>query len=135
MLEKPIAVLGGGNGGHCMAADLTLAGYRVNFYEHPSFEPSFRSTLETGIVEIGGIGRKGKANISLITMDMAEAIEDARLINIVIPAKGHDLFFNEMIPHLKDGQTVVVWAGDFGSLRLYKLLQEQAPGALPVSGS
>jgi len=127
MLEKPIAVLGGGNGGHCMAADLTLAGYRVNFYEHPSFEASFQTTLKTGTVELSGIGRTGKAKIELVTTDMAEAIENVSLINIVLPAKGHDLFFSEMIPHLKSGQTVVIWAGDFGSLRLYKLLREIAP--------
>ena len=126
MLEKPIAVLGGGNGGHCMAADLTLAGYQVNFYEHPSFEANFHTTLETGKVELSGIGRKGKANINLVTTDMAKAIENVSLINIVLPAKGHDLFFNEMIPHLKNAQTVVVWAGDFGSLRLYKILKEKA---------
>ncbi len=127
MLEKPIAVLGGGNGGHCMAADLTLAGYQVNFYEHPNFEAKFRTTLETGIVELSGIGREGKANINLVTMDMAKAIGNVNLINIVLPAKGHDLFFNEMVSHLKNGQTIVVWAGDFGSLRLYKILKEQAP--------
>ncbi|MFC1912709.1 NAD/NADP octopine/nopaline dehydrogenase family protein [Chloroflexota bacterium] len=125
MLEKPIAILGGGNGGHCMAADLTLAGYQVNFYEHPDFADGFRATLETRKVELGGIGRQGRADISLVTTDMAQAIEDADLINIVLPAQGHDLFFNEMIPHLRDGQTVVVWAGDFGSLRLYQLLKEQ----------
>ena len=127
MLEKPIAVLGGGNGGHCMAADLTLAGYRVNFYEHPSFEATFHTTLETGTVELSGIGRQGKATINVVTMDMAKAVENVDLINIVLPAKGHELFFNEMIPYLKDGQTIIVWAGDFGSLRLYKLLKEKAP--------
>ena len=126
MLEKPIAVLGGGNGGHCMAADLTLAGYQVNFYEHPSFETNFRATLETGKVELSGIGRQGEADINLVTTDMAKAIKNVNLINIALPAKGHDPFFNEMIPHLEDGQTVVVWAGDFGSLRLYKLLKEKA---------
>jgi len=125
MLEKPIAVLGGGNGGHCMAADLTLAGCQVNFYEHPDLAAGFRTTLETGKVELSGIGRQGRADISLVTTDMAQAIENVGLINIVLPAQGHDLFFNEMIPHLRDGQTVVVWAGDFGSLRLYQLLKER----------
>ena len=127
MLEKPIAVLGGGNGGHCMAADLTLAGYKVNFYEHPDFEANFRITLETGTVELSGIGRQGNAKINLVTTDMAKAIENVNLINIVIPAKGHDLFFDEMLPYLESGQTVVVWAGDFASLRLYKMLKEKAP--------
>ena len=39
---NPIAVLGGGNGAHCMAADLALAGYDVNLCELPAFRESFR---------------------------------------------------------------------------------------------
>ena len=86
ILEKPIAVLGGGNGGHCMAADLTLAGHQVNFYEHPGFESGFRATLESGTVELIGIGRTGKAKINLVTMDMAEAINnvDSALSGLLI---------------------------------------------------
>lgn len=129
MLEKPIAVLGGGSGGHCMAADLTLAGYQVNFYEHPSFEADFHTTLETGTVELSGIGRRGKANINLVTTDMAKAIENVNLLNIVLPAPGHDLFFNEMLPYLKNGQTVVVWAGQCAGLRLVPLVWAGGPRA------
>ena len=36
MLKK-IAVLGGGNGAHAMAADLTLKGLEVNMCEAPQF--------------------------------------------------------------------------------------------------
>ena len=36
-MEKDlVAVLGGGNGGHAVAANLSLAGFRVNFFELPS---------------------------------------------------------------------------------------------------
>lgn len=128
MLDKPIAVLGGGNGGHTMAADLTLAGYKVNFYEHPLFEEKFRTTLETGKVEMRGVGREGIADIHKVTLDMEEAIGDVKLINLVIPALGHDLFFEEMIPFLQDGQTVVIWPDNYGSLLLRQLLKEKPPG-------
>ncbi|HID56610.1 TPA: hypothetical protein EYP37_08785 [Candidatus Poribacteria bacterium] len=127
MLEKPIAVLGGGNGGHTMAADLTLAGYKVNFYEHPLFKEKFKKTLETGRVEMRGVGRQGVAEIHKVTLDMEEAISDVELINLVIPALGHDRFFEEMIPFLQDGQTVVIWPDNYGSLRLRQLLEERAP--------
>ncbi len=42
MTGQPVAVLGGGNGGHMMAVDLTSRGYPVHFYEHPRFEETFR---------------------------------------------------------------------------------------------
>jgi opine dehydrogenase len=57
---------------------------------------------------------------------MEKALEDVELINVVLPAFGHDLFFEEMIPFLREGQVVVIWAGDFGSLRLAHLLGEKA---------
>jgi len=125
VLKKPIAVLGGGNGGHTMAADLTLAGYDVYFYEHPSFQASFAAIMKRGDVELQGIGRRGIARIKLITTDIGKALKGAGLINVVVPAFGHELFFHQMLPHMRDGQTVVIWAGDFGSLRLANLMKEK----------
>ena len=34
----------------------------------------------------------------------------------------HELFFEAVLPHLHDGHKVVTWAGDFGSLRLWRML-------------
>ncbi len=124
MPHQPIAVLGGGNGGHCMAADLTLTGYRVNFYKHPPSDESFDVTLRTRTVELEGVGQ---ARIHKVTTDMAEALSDAELIMVVIPSHVQELFFNTMLPHLRNGQIVTVFTGNFGSLRLKKLLNEKIP--------
>lgn len=123
-MDRPIAILGGGNAGHCMAADLTLGGFKVNFYEHPNFKTSFQTTLQTGMVEIIDVGQ---AKIHKVTMDMADALDDVELIMVVIPAMGHELFFNTMLPHLKDGQVVTIAPGNFGSLLLSKLLRKKGP--------
>jgi len=129
MLNKPIAILGGGNVGHCMAADLSLAGYKVNFYEHPRFKDAFKTTLDTGVINLQTLvtGQWRQAKIYKVTMDMRDALSDARLINVVIPAFGHDLFFDAMIPYLKNGQVVVIYTDNYGSLRLRKLLNDRAP--------
>lgn len=126
-MNKPVAVLGGGNGGHCMAADLALAGYRVNFYELPDFAGRVEKVLRTGEVKLTGIGRQGIARLHTATTDMAEALRDVDLINVVVPAFGHGRFFREMLPHLRDGQVVVMWAADFGSLELWHFLRQNAP--------
>lgn len=124
MLDRPIAVLGGGNGAQTMAADLALAGHDVHLYEHPSFGPRVARVLETRSIELTGVGRTGVGRLRCATTRMAEALEDTRLVNVVVPALGHDLFFRELIPHLNPGQVVIVWSGDFGSLRLAHLLQQ-----------
>ncbi|NMB42365.1 MAG: hypothetical protein GX996_10610 [Firmicutes bacterium] len=126
-MDKAVAVLGGGNGGRCMAADLTLRGFKVNFYEHPSFEESIREIKETGIIDLVSIDVSGAAKINKVTTVMEEALSDADIINVILPSFAHDIFYEEMIPFLQDGQTVIVWAGDFGSIQLYNLLQEKIP--------
>ncbi|HSW11174.1 MAG TPA: NAD/NADP octopine/nopaline dehydrogenase family protein [Bacillota bacterium] len=125
----PVAVLGGGHGGHCMAADLTLRGHDVHLYEHPRFQDSFRTTLERGCIQLGGPAATvtGEAKLRKVTTDMSEAVRGTRFIHVVVPAFAHDPFFRELLPRLEDGQTVVVWSGDFGSLRLAWLLRQEYP--------
>ncbi len=75
-----------------------------------------------------GTGRQEKARVHKVTTDIREAISDARLILVVIPSFAHELFFDAMVPYLKDGQVVCVLAGNSGALRLRKLLRQKAPG-------
>jgi|LSQX01.1.fsa_nt_gb opine dehydrogenase len=126
-MHKPVAVLGGGNGGRCMAADLTLRGYKVNFYEHPNFEDKIKTIQETGVINLVGIDVSGAAKIHKITTLMEEALENAEIINVITPSFAHEIFFEEMIPFLQDEQIVIVWAGDFGSIHLVNLLKEKCP--------
>lgn len=125
-MKKPITILGGGNGGHQMAADLTLKGFDIIFCEHPDFEKTFKSTLENGEIESIGL-IEGTAKIYKVTMNFKEALEDVELIYLVVPSIAHETFFDKIIPNLKDGQIIVVWAGDGGSLRLAKRLKEENP--------
>lgn len=120
---EPVAVLGGGHGAHAMAADLALAGCDVRLCEHPRFASSFRATLEGGSIERQGLGRTGVARPALVTTDFAAALEGARLVNVVVPASGHELFLGALRPYLRDDQAVVIWAGDLGSLQLAHLLR------------
>ena len=47
-MEKDlVAVLGGGNGGQAVAANLSLAGFKVNFFELPQFADSLERVLRT----------------------------------------------------------------------------------------
>lgn len=126
-MSKPVAVLGGGNGGHCMAADLALAGHEVRFYELPEFGERVQEVLRTRQIKLTGIGRQGVARLAVATTDMGEAIRDVDLINVVVPAFAHRRFFQEMLPHLRSGQTIVLWAADFGSLEARHFFSQHAP--------
>lgn len=115
-----------------MAADLTLAGHEVRLCEHEAYADRFHPTLESGAIELRGISRTGRAEPALITHDFGAALAGARLVNIAIPAYGHDRFFESMVPHLTEEMIVVLWAGDFGSLRLAQTLSADPSIARPT---
>jgi opine dehydrogenase len=126
-LSRPIAVFGAGHGGHCMAADLALAGRDVVLCELPEFAAGLQAVAERRRIRLTGVGRTGEARLADVTFRPSEAVADAELLNLVVPAFGQFRFFEELIPHMRDGQTVVVWAGDFGSLQLREVLRARRP--------
>ena len=85
MTPKKIAVLGGGNGAHTMAAEFTLRGHTVNMYEMPQFKDNMKKVFETGKIKAKGVFN-GVAQLNLVTDDIAQAVEGCRYICIVAPA-------------------------------------------------
>jgi len=130
---KPIAVLGAGNVGQTMAADLTLKGYKVKLYELPEFaKKSLGEVLETGKIELRGdqinfkwFRNEGVAEIDTITTDMGEALDGVELVLLPIPASGHEVFFERMIPHLEDGMVVSLFPDNYGSLMFRKMVGDE----------
>ncbi len=134
MASKPIAILGGGNGAHALAADVALQGCSVRMYEDPIFEESFRPTLESRQIKLSTPQGSGIAKLSCATHEMTEALEGVSLINIVTPTGGHPTMFDQLVPLLKPNQKVIVWAGRFGGMRLAKrVLDNGGPQAAIIA--
>lgn len=133
VFEKPIAILGGGATAQTFAADLTLAGCKVRLYELPELAPiTLGEVLETHQIELLGeqlnfkwFRRTGIAKIDLITTNISEAIKGAGLIIVSLPAIGHKVFFDKMIPHLEDGQVISIFTDNYGSLVLREMMRQK----------
>jgi len=124
--QKRIAVLGGGNGAHTMAADLTLKGYEVNMCEAPEFKESISTTLERQAIDlIDAWGEKHTAKLNMVTTNFEEALKGVSYIMMAVPAIGTKSFFNSIAPYLEDGQTVIKWSGNFSALLFANLLKEK----------
>lgn len=63
MTPKKIAILGGGNGAHTMAAEMTLKGHTVNLYEMPRFRQDMKEVFDTKTIVL-----KGNIPLSLSSM-------------------------------------------------------------------
>jgi len=126
LMEKDVvAVLGGGNGGHAVAANLSLAGFKVNFFELPQFEESFERVLRTKEIRIEGVSIDGTAKLNMATTDIRQAIRDAEVIFVITPAFGHKAMAETCAPFVQDGQIIVLMPGSGGSLEFVKIFKQK----------
>ena len=125
-MEKDlVAVLGGGNGGHAVAANLSLAGFKVNFFELPQFAESFEKILRTREVRIEGVSVDGVAKLNLATIDAKQAIQDAEVVFIITPAFGHRVMAEVCAPYAQNGQIFILMPGSGGSLEFADIFRKK----------
>jgi len=105
------AVVGAGAGGLAMAAHLSILGYNVNLYNRG--EKRIRAIKEQKGIESRGV-IAGFAKMDKITNRADEAIKDADIIMIVVPAFAHKDIAKTLSPYLKDGQIIVLNPGRTG---------------------
>jgi opine dehydrogenase len=123
---RTIAVLGGGNGAHAMAADLSIKGLSVNICEAPDYKDSFMTTLKKQEISLIDPWEQEKiAKLNMATTSFQEAIEGIKYIMMIVPAMGHIHFFNHIIPYLEDGQTVILWPGNYAGLLFANVLNKK----------
>lgn len=125
MKKKTIAILGGGNGGHAAAVDLTLRGFEVRLYEDAAFASGMDQVFSTKEISYAGVLGEGRVRVSMVTSDMKEAVTGAAFIIVSVPAFAHKHFAKTLVPFLEDGQTVLIFAGIFGSLVFRKEMKDR----------
>lgn len=116
---KRITILGGGNGGHAAAADLTVKGFEVTLYEDADFVSHMQSVFETKKIEYKGAIGTGTVEIYKVTSDLKEAVENAEVVLVMVPAFVHNSLVVKLAQVIKEGQYVFVLPGTFGSLTFY----------------
>jgi opine dehydrogenase len=127
MKEKTrFTVVGAGHGGKAMAAHLGLMGFPVVLFNRT---PDHIAAIR----ELGGIdlesypgGPRGFGKLVFSTSNMAEAIEDAEVIMVVVPSSAHVDIAKACAPYLKDGQTVILHPGrTCGAIEFVKVLKDE----------
>lgn len=105
----PVAILGAGNGGCAVAADLGRRGFEVRLW---SRSPERLAPIRErgGIARTGVLG-EGFTPVPIITADLAEAMAGADLVLLVAPTHAHETLAALAAPHLDAEQLLVAAPG------------------------
>jgi opine dehydrogenase len=123
--ETRYTVIGAGHGGKAMAAHLALMGFPVTLYNRT---PDNVAAIKTrGGIELTSYegGPHGFAELVLVSSDMAEALEAAELVMVVVPSSAHADVAARMSSHLHDDQIVLLNPGRTGgAMEFAKVLSD-----------
>jgi len=123
-----IAVLGGGNGSHAAAADLTEAGHRVRFWRR---DTGALAALERAGNRLTLKDFRGErpVEIAVVTGDIGAALRGAELVVCPAPAFAQAAIAAQMAGHLADGQVVFLPPGTFGSYVMARAVRDRGSRA------
>jgi opine dehydrogenase len=119
-------VIGAGNGGCAMAAELSLMGREVVLYEHPEFRERLSAIRDAGGIMVesrtDNFGRgRGEhfAPLTSLATDPA-AMADADVVIVVVPGQHQQHVIDVTLPHLRPGQLVLVNPGGVGGVLVWR---------------
>ncbi|MDK2986785.1 MAG: opine dehydrogenase [Clostridia bacterium] len=111
-----VTVLGAGHGGLATAGHIALKGFPVKIYS--PFEKELAPIRERGGIklegDVQGFAKLSEDAISLLTSSLDEAIRDADLVLLIMPALAHRTIASLIGPFLQEGQVVILSPGRTG---------------------
>ena len=120
-----ITVIGAGHGGKAMAAHLGLMGFPIVLFNRTAANVA-------AIKELGGIylesyegGPRGFGKLVRVTSNIAEALQKAEMIMVVVPSSAHADVAKACAPYLTDGQIVILHPGrTCGAIEFSKVIRD-----------
>ena len=102
MKMEKLCVVGGGNGGFAISADMALAGYRVTLYEDEKFAGNLKELFETKTITLTGASRHGDAHLYKVTTDLADAVSDVDVIICSMPAFAQEITAGDFLFYVEN---------------------------------
>ena len=127
---RTIAVLGGGNGAHAAAADLSSRGFRVNLFS--LFSKELQPVRDQGGILLEDEKGERLVPIHRVCSSVEEALEGAGVIMVTVPAFAHEPYGLACHPCLKDGQIVVLNPGSTGGALAFRKSLKERGGRVDV---
>lgn len=108
-----ISILGAGNAGCAVAADLTLHGHEVTLIKtsHAMHDDNFEYLVNNnGKMTLNEFGEIKTANIAKVTREVSE-LKGSEVIIIYVQSNYHEQLIERIAPYLEDNQIVLINPG------------------------
>lgn len=122
-----IAVLGGGHGCYAAVAEFSEKGHSVRWWRQD--DARHDEVRTAGGILIRDFRGTRRIPVAATTGNLGEAVRDAELIVIPLPALTHASLAPRLAGVLEDGQVVYLPPGTFGSFIFARALEARRPGA------
>jgi len=130
--DRPVAVLGGGAGGHAMAYYLASLGRRVKWWL-ANAEDAAAIADAGSVTAIGAFA--GSRALDRVSDDVGAVLADAGLVFIVLPANAHDAVAAKIAPHLRGDETILLNPGRTGGAVCFRrAIAGFRPARIPTVG-
>ena len=111
MTVKTVAILGAGHGGFAAAADLTRRGFDARLQARR--DAPLQAIRDNGGITARGV-QEGLVPVATLTTDVAEAVDGADLIMLVVPSVAHEPYAQALAPLLTPDIPVFLNPGHTG---------------------
>jgi opine dehydrogenase len=122
-----IAVLGGGNGAHAAAADLSEKGHEVRFWRRDA--AALEALRSAGSITLKDAAGERRVALAHVASDPGDAVRGAELVLLPDPAFTQADNARRLAPYMSDGQVVFLPPGTFGAFVVARVLREAGNGA------
>jgi len=133
-----VCVLGGGNGAFATASALAVEGFKVTLCEVPEWKANVEPVMAKGGIDLEVVIRipsmqSGFAKLEKAGVDPEEALSDADVVFLVVPAFAQRRFAEFASPFLRSSQVVALTPGNFGgSMEWAAVLKEKGVKERPI---
>ncbi|MFN2155742.1 MAG: NAD/NADP octopine/nopaline dehydrogenase family protein [Anaerolineae bacterium] len=125
--DTRFTVVGAGHGGKAMAAHLALMGYPVTLYNRTAAH--IAAIAARGGIQLTSVDPadpQGFGSLHAVTSSMEEALHEADIVMVVVPACAHCDVARLAAPYLQDGQVVILNPGrTCGAIEFAHTLREE----------
>ncbi len=131
-MSNKISIIGAGNGGVTAAYHLAKNNVEVTLYDTKHFDKIINKVKSnknkiTALDNYEGYDMMfgGTEKIVEATTDPKTAAEFSDYLLFICPSFAQEPLFNELLPHLRDGQVIILMPGNYGALALKKIMKDK----------